>query len=169
MISNRQIFLICTLLLGLICLPAMAGEDRLPIPDFSGPPPPDSVSPPVRQGQTWEGHLSLQEEPFIEVVKDQEQWSALWMRAFAAPAPMLDFTRHVVACVFLGHSSDWLFSIDFGEPFLHEDVVVVPYGLIELVLELNRPFQAGGQYRMKIFDRKTGFPYKLEETLYRDR
>ena len=167
--ANRYVVLIFAIFLIGLYQPAMAGQSRLPIPEFPAPTEPDAVGPPVRQEQTWEGHLSRRKEPFIEVVTGPEEWSALWLRSFDAPAPELDFSRHVVACVFLGHSADWLFSIVFGEPFLHEDMVVVPYELIELILELSGPFKAGGQYRMKIFDRKIGYAYKLEETLSRSR
>ena len=167
--ANRYVVLIFAIFLISPHQPAMAGQDRLPISEFPAPTEPDAVGPPVRQEQTWKGHLSRQKEPFIEVVTGPKEWSALWLRSFDAPAPELDFSRNVVACVFLGHSADWLFSIDFGEPFLRGDMVVVPYGLIELILELSGPFKAGGQYWMKIFDRKIGYAYKLEETLYRSR
>ena len=165
--ANRHVVLICAILLISLCPPSMAGQDRLPIPDLPAPTKTDAVAPPVRRGQTWEGHLSGQKEPFCEVVTGPEQWSALWLRSFDAPAPELDFSRHVVACVFLGHSAEWLFSIDFGEPFVRGDAMVIPHGLVELVLELSGTFKAGGQYRMTIFERKIGYAYQLEETLYR--
>jgi len=102
-------------------------------------------------------------------VTDPTEWRLLWRRAFDAPAPELDSQRHVVACVFLGHSAPWLFSIAFGDPLVSGDRVVIPYGLSDLILELSGPFKAGGQFRMKVFDRKIGYTYELAETLYRDK
>jgi len=156
-------------LLSLILWPVWSCADELPVAGSPAPTALDATPAPARWGQTWEGHLSRQKEAFIEVVTDPTEWRLLWRRAFDAPAPELDFQRHVVACVFLGHSAPWLFSIAFGDPLVSGDRVVIPYGLSDLILELSGPFKAGGQFRMKVFDRKIGYTYELAETLYRDK
>ncbi len=85
------------------------------------------------------------------------------MHAFAKPAPVVDFEKNVVACVFLGHSADWLYSISFGKPYIRGNVQVIPYGLAEIILELARPFKASGQYSMEVFARKQHYSVILEE------
>lgn len=116
----------------------------------------------------WEGHASQQKEKFVKVVVTQEEWAALWKRAFDEPAPDLDFERYAVACIFLGHSAPWLFSISIGKPYVLENTMVIPYGMAEMILELVRPFKASGQYSMKVFEKTQGYNYELEETLYSD-
>src|SRR5512138_254437 len=98
------------------------------------------------EAQVWKGGQSSQKDPFIKVVETPEEWTELWRRAFEAPAPEVDFNRYVVACVFLGHRADWLYSIHIGEPLRRGDIWVVPYGLAEIVVELAGPFKARGQY-----------------------
>lgn len=117
-------------------------------------------------GQEWEGFVSQQKEAFIKVVVTPEEWTALWQRALDQPAPAVDFERHAVACVFLGYSAPWLYSIAFGEPQVRDTTLVIPYGLADLILELSGPFKAGGQYAMKVVEKRQGFGLTLEETLY---
>lgn len=111
----------------------------------------------------WEGGVSRQTEAFIRVVDNRKEWENLWQRAFERSAPKIDFSRKVVACVFLGQDAQWLYSIAIGEPFRREDHWVVPYELAEMVLELAGPFKAGGQYAMKVLDRKKDAPMILEQ------
>lgn len=117
-------------------------------------------------GQEWEGFVSQQKEAFIKVVVSPEEWTALWKRALDQPAPAVDFERHAVACVFLGHSAPWLYSISFGEPQARGTTLVIPYGLADMILELSGPFKAGGQYAMKVVEKRKGYGLTLEETLY---
>lgn len=109
-----------------------------------------------QEDRIWKGAASDQKEEFIQVVEDLPAWTDLWKRAFGQPAPAVDFEKFVVACVFLGHNADWLFSIGFGEPYLQDKGWVLPYELVELVLELSGPFKASGQYGMKVYERKEG-------------
>ncbi len=119
---------------------------------------------PALPGQEWEGFVSQQKEEFIQVVTAPEEWSALWKRAFDQPAPAVDFERHAVACVFLGYSATWLFAIVFDEPQVRDTTVVIPFGLVEMILELSGPFKAGGQYAMKVVEKRKGHRLVLEET-----
>lgn len=115
------------------------------------------------QPTVWKGSVSDQKEPFIQVVESGKVWSDLWKRAFQKPAPPVDFQKNVVACVFLGHSADWLYSIYIDEPQLRENRWVIPYGLAQIILELKGPFKAGGQYAMKVTQKKQDAPMILEK------
>ena len=76
----------------------------------------------------------------------------------------MDFEKYVVACVFLGHAADWLYSIGFGQPFMRDNLLVIPFGLAEIILELSGQFKASGQYHMKVFEKKKDVTMILEET-----
>lgn len=112
----------------------------------------------------WKGSASGQKEPFIKVVQSKEEWSELWRRAFEKPAPDIDFQQYAVACVFLGHGADWLYSIHIDDPVRQDQGWVISYGLAEIILELAGPFKAGGQYVMKVLEKKKDGPMILEET-----
>lgn len=112
----------------------------------------------------WKGHISNQKDEFIKVVETRGEWTALWRRAFEQPAPKVDFKKYVVACVFLGHQADWLYSIGFEKPVRRGDAWVIPYGLTEIVLDLAKPFKASGQYAMKVFAKRKDAKMILEET-----
>lgn len=101
----------------------------------------------------WEGNQSRQIAEWIKVVDTQTEWAELWKRAFEKPAPHMDFEKYAVACVFLGHSAEWLYAIEFDTPFMKDGMLVIPYGLMELELRLSGPFRAEGQYHMKVFER----------------
>jgi hypothetical protein len=138
--------------------------------EFSGnsllepPQAPETVPLPVRKnGMEWEGHLSRQGDELVTVITDNEQWQALWDKAFGSPAPVVDFGKYGVACVFLGFKADWLYDIHFGEPCLADGLQIIPYDLIEIILELQGPFRASGQYHMKAFDRKKGYGMALQQ------
>lgn len=125
---------------------------------------PESVPLPVQKnGMEWEGHLSRQAEELVTVITDASEWQALWKTAFGVPAPAVDFEHYGVACVFLGFQADWLYDISFGLPCLTEGLQIIPYDLIEIILELQGPFRASGQYHMKAFDRKKGFGMALQQ------
>jgi len=112
----------------------------------------------------WKGNGSKQKEPFIKGVETSKEWSELWLRAFEKPAPDMDFEKYVVACIFLGHQADWLYSIVIGQPVLRDNQLVIEYGLIEVMLRLSGPFRAGGQYHMQVFEKVQGKKIVLEET-----
>ncbi len=115
-------------------------------------------------GVEWKGNVSNQKEKFVEVVETQKEWSELWRRAFGKEAPEMDFDKYVVACVFLGHSASWLYSIGFDQPFLRDNQLVIPYGLNDVMLRLSGPFKAGGQYYMRVFEKMKDVSMILEET-----
>lgn len=106
------------------------------------------------QNPAWEGELSNQKEPFIKIVTTQEEWSQLWARAFDQSAPMVNFKKYVVACIFLGYSADWSYSIDIGKSYRFGDAWIIPYCLVKNKLNLTGPFEASGQYAMRILKKK---------------
>jgi hypothetical protein len=114
-------------------------------------------------GLKWEGHASQQTKRLVKVITDNDEWKALWRRAFDTKAPAVDFNNYAVACVFLGHEADWLYSIAFGAPSLKDGRMVIPYWLREIYLELAGPFKASGQYHMKVFKKKAGVEMILKE------
>lgn len=123
-------------------------------------------SPKAYDGVTWEGNSSDQKEEFVKVVGTKEEWAGLWKRAFGKPAPDMDFEHYAVACVFLGHSASWLYSIEIGKPQVRDNRLVISYGLIDVILELrlSGPFRAGGQYRMMVFEKRQGLEMMLEDS-----
>ncbi|MEE9910523.1 MAG: ankyrin repeat domain-containing protein [Deltaproteobacteria bacterium] len=115
------------------------------------------------RGMEWKGNVSRQREPFIKVVGTKKEWSELWTRALEKPAPDVDFEKYVVACIFLGHSARWLYSVGLGQPEKRGNELVIEYELIDVMLRLAGPFKAGGQYYMKVFDKPKDIPMILEE------
>jgi hypothetical protein len=112
----------------------------------------------------WKGHISNQKERLVKVIAGKEEWDALWRRAFDQQAPDIDFYNYAVACVFLGHNADWLYSIGFDKPYVRGDITVIPYGLHKIVLELMGPFKASGQYHMKVYKKSRGVELILEDS-----
>ncbi|MHC1697794.1 MAG: hypothetical protein AB9919_07005 [Geobacteraceae bacterium] len=113
---------------------------------------------PVRKGDLeWEGYLSRQGQELLTVITDSKEWQSLWQSAFGAPAPEVDFNKYGVACVFLGFQADWLYDIYLGDPCVEGGLQVIPYDLIEIILELQGPFRASGQYHMKAYEKKNGY------------
>lgn len=110
----------------------------------------------------WEGFMSRQRDEVLTVVTDDREWNGLWESAFGRPAPRVDFDRYAVACVFMGYSADWLYDIHIGDPQADKNILRVPYGLNEIILELSGPFRASGQYRMKAIERKKGYGMVLD-------
>lgn len=104
-------------------------------------------------GMEWKGNVSKQKNPYIWVVGTKKEWSDLWLRAFEKPAPEMDFEKFAVACVFLGYSAQWLYSIEFGKAYMREKQMIIPYILLDVMLRLSGPFQAGGQYSMRVYEK----------------
>ena len=114
-------------------------------------------------GMVWEGSSSLQQEELITMIRSSDAWAVLWKRAFDGLAPVVDFEKYEVACVFLGHSADWLYSIGFGEPYMKDGRRIIPYYLAQIVIELAAPFKAQGQYHMQVFEKNPGVDTVLEK------
>ncbi len=113
--------------------------------------------------QEWEGYLSAQNEEFIKLVDTPDEWIELWQRAFKKRAPAVDFEKKVVACVFLGHSAKWLYSIQFDGPLRRDNEILIYYSLHDVKLAMSGPFKASGQFSMKVFEKQKGVPMTLKE------
>jgi hypothetical protein len=75
----------------------------------------------------------------------------------------MDFEKYVVACIFLGHSAEWLYSIGLGGPVMRGNQLVVEYSLHDVMLRLSGPFRAGGQYLMRVLEKPHGVQMILKE------
>lgn len=115
------------------------------------------------KGMEWEGNVSKQAAEFIKVVDNQAEWSDLWKRAFEKPTPEMDFETYAVACVFLGYSAKWLYSISIGRPQQRGNQIVIPYALFDVMLRLSGPFKAGGQYHMLVVEKQKGVPMVMQQ------
>jgi hypothetical protein len=125
---------------------------------------------PLRKGDMeWEGNLSRQRQELFTVITDSKEWRSLWQRAFGASAPAVDFEKYGVACVFLGFHADWLYSIHLGEECLAGDLQVIPFDLQEIVLELQGPFRASGQYHMVAYEKKKGYGMIVQQGSCREK
>lgn len=132
---------------------------------FTVPDPPagqDVPEPRLEGSMDWEGFISREGEEVLTVITDDKEWTALWKSAFDRPAPRVDFDKYAVACIFLGYNADWLFDINIGELRTDKNMLYIPYGLNEIILELSGPFRASGQYRMKAIEKKKGYGMVLE-------
>lgn len=113
---------------------------------------------------SWEGKNAELKETFIKAVVDRSEWGKLWQNAFNKPAPIVDFENFAVACVFLGDRADWLYDIEFGNPYLKGSVMYIPYHLMMLRLRLapgHGSHSFGGQYAMRVFIRQKGVTFRI--------
>ncbi len=121
---------------------------------------------PQYAGLSWSGNDARQKEAFIRAVTEQAEWDALWQRAFAAPAPPVDFSSHAVACVFLGDHADWLYSILLSQPRTEGQTTRIHYALVMNQLRLAPGAGSasfGGQYHMEVVPRQPGEAMELVE------
>lgn len=118
----------------------------------------------------WEGRNASLKEPYKSIVGNNEEWEKLWQTAFSKPAPPIDFENFAVACIFLGEKTDWLYSIDFEQPYIKDGVKVIPYGLAitkHIMLRVDASYGQrafGGQYHMKVFAKQKELEMQLQET-----
>lgn len=117
----------------------------------------------------WEGRESKLAEPFTGVIGTEEEWRALWGKAFEQEAPRVDFNRYAAACVFLGHYPGWWYSIGMPQPRVSDSTIIVPYELVDLIVEQRadggnsmREQGSRGQYKMRLIEKKPGFSMRLE-------
>jgi len=156
---GKIIFVICFIFLSCFFLTEKGAASAIE-------PPEHTPLQTAEESMEWKGSISSQKTKYIKFITNNEEWVALWKRAFDKKAPEIDFDNYAVACVFLGYEADWLYSIGFGGPFKRDGFLIVPYSLREIILELAGPFKASGQYRMKVFKKEKGFEMILEEVKY---
>lgn len=126
---------------------------------------------PKRPVVEWEGSESELKKPFAGVIDGERDWKDLWKKAFGKKAPVVNFKRYAVACVFLGHYPGWWYRIGFSEPESSGSSIVVRFSLVDLVVELMDNGKRGllgeygtrGQYRMRLVERKQGCTMRIEQ------
>lgn len=74
----------------------------------------------------WIGGQCGVAAPGARVIADAAAWQALWKEAFSAPAPEVDFGRHVAVAVFAGLKPTGGWAPEFLPPEAR-DGLVVPY------------------------------------------
>lgn len=75
----------------------------------------------------WRGSQCAMTEPGARVIADAAAWQALWAAAFGAPAPAVDFSKHLAVAVFAGLKPTGGWSPEFFLPEAARGGVVVPY------------------------------------------
>ncbi|MFZ2446010.1 MAG: hypothetical protein WAW37_06610 [Syntrophobacteraceae bacterium] len=118
----------------------------------------------------WKGSESDLAAHFISVVSDEKTWKELWKNAFRKNAPRVNFRKHAVACVFLGHYPGWWYVIDMLEPYATDTTIIIPYQLVSLIVDLKsngqknveRRYGSRGQYLMKVVEKKAGYQMKMQ-------
>lgn len=117
----------------------------------------------------WEGRESGLAQPFTGIIGNKKEWKDLWEKAFRKKAPSVDFKRYAVACVFLGHYPGWWYSISLPQHSVSDSTVIVPYELVDLIVELRgdgntliREYGCRGQYKMRVVEKKPGFHMRAE-------
>ncbi len=152
-------------LIFLCCLAFLSGGFPKPAEAAAGEPSPK------KSVTEWEGNQSDLVKPYAGIVSTQEEWKALWKKAFGKKSPPVNFKRYAAACVFLGHYPGWWYHIGFGEPYTSGSIIVIPYSLVDLRVELMddgkkgafRQYGSRGQYKMRLVEKKKGFSMKLEQ------
>jgi serine/threonine-protein phosphatase 6 regulatory ankyrin repeat subunit B len=101
----------------------------------------------------WSGQYSHKKNPSELVIINDFEWKRLWNRLFPERSiPDVDFNKYVVVCVFLGVRPAGGYSVEFGQPHLKDNKMIIPY-------KENKPegvvTQAFTQpYKIKVFEKK---------------
>jgi hypothetical protein len=75
-----------------------------------------------------QGSMSGIEEPRQVVIRVQAEWAALWKEHGSSdPLPMVDFTKEMVAAVFLGTRPTGGFSVQIPRARLEGNTLVIAY------------------------------------------
>ena len=111
----------------------------------------------------WSGEYCSKENPAELMVGFIAQWERLW-KSFSSdsPLPEIDFKKYVIAAVFLGPRPTGGYSVEFGQPYLKDNKMVIPY-------REHRP--GPGEFVTQAFTRPYGikvFEKKAEAVLYRE-
>jgi len=114
----------------------------------------------------WKGRCSSQEEPLAQIVasewgsRNSSGWRDLWKKVSSSKAPEIDFDKYVVACVFLGRRPTGGYWVEFGESYIKDNRMVIPYkerkstGFVTQALSYP--------YRMKVFEKPVDREVVLE-------
>lgn len=103
----------------------------------------------------WSGEYCSKENPSELIVGYIAQWEHLWESlSSAGTLPEIDFKKYVIAAVFLGPRPTGGYSVEFGQSYLKDNKMVIPYrehkpGVGQFVTQVfTRP------YAIKVFEKK---------------
>lgn len=110
----------------------------------------------------WRGSQCAITEPGARVIADPIAWAALWTSTFGAPAPVVDFAKHLAVAVFAGLKPTGGWSPEFLPPEAVNGAVVVPYRVkgprakAFVIQAFTKP------YAVRLY-RRPPEPFKIEE------
>lgn len=103
----------------------------------------------------WSGEYCSKENSSELIVGYIAKWEHLWKSLSAdGSLPEIDFNKYVIAAVFLGPRPTGGYSVEFGQPYLKDNKMVIPYrehkpGAGQFVTQVfTRP------YAIKVFEKK---------------
>jgi hypothetical protein len=95
------------------------------------------------------------------IITNTGSWELLWRSLFySRQAPVIDFNKYAVACVFLGERPTGGYWIEFEKPYKKDNKLVVPYlahkpsGFVTQVLTYP--------YKIKVFEKPVGLEAILQ-------
>jgi hypothetical protein len=82
----------------------------------------------VGAGQTWAAIYTKIEKPAQIVITNQVAWQQIWNYFFQGQdVSAVNFESNVVVCVLLGTRPTGGWWVEFGEPFVRNDALIVPF------------------------------------------
>lgn len=101
----------------------------------------------------WSGQYSHQKTFKELIITDNFAWKKLWNRLFPERSiPDIDFNKYVVVCVFVGVRPTGGYSIEFGQPYLKNSKMIIPYKEHKPQGIVTQAFTQ--PYKIKVFERK---------------
>ncbi len=111
----------------------------------------------------WSGEYCSKENPSELIIGYIAQWEHLWESfSSAGTLPEIDFKKYVIAAVFLGPRPTGGYSVEFGQSYLKDNKMIIPY-------REHKP--GAGQFVTQVFTRPYGikvFEKKAEAVIYRE-
>lgn len=110
----------------------------------------------------WSGQYSHQKSHSESVITNGFKWKKLWNRLFSEMSmPEIDFNKYVVVCVFVGARPTGGYSIEFGQPYLKNSKMIIPYKEHKPQGIVTQAFTQ--PYKIKVFERKGDAEIVLRE------
>lgn len=146
---------------------AVSEVSRAQPPDSRLKKPADKKGKPAKTGtketvMEWKGAYCDRKKPEALIADSKTKWDAVWREAFGEKAPAMDFSKHVVAAVFMGEKNTGGYAVEFLEPRIKDGKTIIPYKLKSpakgafVIQSFTQP------YLMKAFE-KGKLPVLLEE------
>jgi len=100
-----------------------------PAPSSAAVPAPSPVHEPLQVKQTWKGAESGIKISRLGVIRNTEAWERLWTEMQQKePLPPVNFSRHVVACLFAGERPSGA-SVQLGRIRENDEEVIISYSV----------------------------------------